>query len=88
MNTGKKHRPAPLKITPPALEHTRDFFTVAEAAAKVDVCEQRIRQLLQQRRIVGAQKFGHVWMIPVPFVVLKTEQRPREPSKLGKMPKA
>lgn len=85
--SSKKSPPMRPKIVPPALEHTRDFYTVSEAAKKAGVCEQRIRQLLTQQRIVGAQKFGKAWMIPVPFVVLKSPTRPREPMKMGRMPK-
>jgi len=40
------------------------MITVQQAAKGLRLSEERIRQLLQQGRIVGAQKFGHVWAIP------------------------
>lgn len=68
----------------PALEHTRDYYTVSEAAARTNVCEQRIRSLLGQGRIYGAKKHGRAWMIPIPFVILKPEKRKRGLDKIGK----
>ncbi len=54
------------------------MLTVTQAAKKLKLSETRIRQLLQQGRIVGAQKFGMVWVIPDEPVIdppLKAEHR-------------
>ena len=40
------------------------MITVTQAAKKLRLSEERIRKLLQEGRIVGAQKFGPVWVIP------------------------
>lgn len=76
-------KPKKLEPVPAALEHTRDFYTIKETAAKVGVSEQRIRALLKAKRIVGAKKHGHAWMVPIPFVVLKAQLRPRAMTKLS-----
>ncbi len=36
-----------------------------EAASLLGICCQRVRQLLKQGRIIGAQKNGRFWEIPV-----------------------
>ena len=40
------------------------MITVAQAAKKLRLSETRLRQLLLEGRIVGAQYFGRVWAIP------------------------
>jgi excisionase family DNA binding protein len=53
-------------------------LTVSEAARKLKLSEERVRKLLQTGRIVGAQKFGMVWIIPDDIVIeppLKAEHR-------------
>lgn len=56
--------------------------TTREAAEELGMTDKRLRQLLAEGRIVGAQKFGWVWLIPSPVQVLPPE-RPR-----GRQPKA
>ena len=40
------------------------FITTKEAVKKWNISERRIRQLLQEGRIVGAVKNGNSWNIP------------------------
>ena len=40
------------------------MITVAQAAKKLRISEVRLRQLLLEGRIVGAQRFGRAWAIP------------------------
>jgi hypothetical protein len=57
------------------------MLTVARAAKKLRLSEDRVRKLLQYGRIVGAQKFGVVWIIPDEIVIhppLKVEHRVRK----------
>ena len=42
-----------------------DFMTTKEAVKKWNISERRIRQLLQDGRILGAVKVGNNWNIPV-----------------------
>ena len=49
------------------------FQTTEEAARQHGVSARRLRTLLQQGRVKGAQKFGTQWMIPVPVEVLPPE---------------
>jgi hypothetical protein len=54
------------------------MLTVAQAAKKLRLSEERVRQLLQTGRIVGAHKFGVVWIVPDEIVIdppLKLEHR-------------
>jgi hypothetical protein len=53
-------------------------ITVTQAAKTLRLSEDRVRKLLQKARIVGAQKFGSVWVIPDKIVIdppLKIEHR-------------
>jgi excisionase family DNA binding protein len=45
------------------------MLTVTQAAKKLRLSEDRVRRLLQQGRIVGAQKFGVIWVIPDKIVI-------------------
>jgi phage antirepressor YoqD-like protein len=40
------------------------MITVAQAAKKLRISAVRLRQLLLEGRIVGAQRFGRAWAIP------------------------
>ena len=40
------------------------MITVPQAAKRLRISEVRLRQLLLEGRIVGAERFGHVWAIP------------------------
>lgn len=40
------------------------FMTIKEASEKWDISERRIRQLIQDGRILGAEKIGTAWYIP------------------------
>jgi excisionase family DNA binding protein len=54
------------------------MLTVTHAAKRLRLSEDRVRKLLQEGRIVGAQKFGMVWVIPDEIVIdppIKTEHR-------------
>lgn len=54
------------------------MITVKQAAKKLRLSEVRLRQLLLEGRIVGAQKFGRDWAIPDKPVInppLKIEHR-------------
>jgi hypothetical protein len=51
---------------------------VKDAAKKLRLSEMRVRQLLQAKRIVGAQKLGRDWLLPDKIVIkppLKVEHR-------------
>ena len=52
------------------------FVTAQRAAAECGVSLSRIRQLLQQRRVEGAKKFGRQWLVPTPVVVLPPTRDP------------
>ncbi|MEB3180422.1 MAG: helix-turn-helix domain-containing protein [Nostocaceae cyanobacterium] len=41
------------------------FVGTTEAATRLGICAQRVRQLLQAGRIVGAVKVGRFWQIPL-----------------------
>ena len=41
-----------------------NFMTIKEASEKWDISERRIRQLIQDGRILGAKKIGAAWYIP------------------------
>ena len=41
-----------------------NFMTIKEASEKWDISERRIRQLIQDGRILGAKKIGSAWYIP------------------------
>ena len=41
-----------------------NFMTIKEASEKWDISESRIRQLIQDGRILGAKKIGAAWYIP------------------------
>lgn len=45
------------------------MITVTEAAKKLRLSEDRVRKLLQEGRIVGARKFGMMWVIPDKVVI-------------------
>lgn len=45
------------------------MITVKQCAKRLKLSEIRVRQLLHQGRIVGAQKFGRDWAIPDPPVI-------------------
>ena len=54
------------------------MLTVTEAAKKLRLSEDRVRKLLQEGRIVGARKFGMMWVIPDKVVIdppLQVEHR-------------
>lgn len=40
------------------------FMTLKEASVKWNISERRIRQLIQDGRILGAEKIGIAWYIP------------------------
>ena len=40
------------------------FMTIKEASEKWNISERRIRQLIQDGRILGAEKIGTAWYIP------------------------
>ena len=46
------------------------FYTAAEAAEEVGISSRRLRKLLQQGRVQGAEKAGHMWLIPPPVTIL------------------
>jgi len=61
-------------------------ITVAQAAKKLRLSETRLRQLLLEGRIVGAQHFGPVWAIPDKPVIhpplkIKHRQKRKETSR-------
>jgi hypothetical protein len=41
------------------------FVGTTEATSRLGICTQRVRQLLKAGRIVGAQKVGRFWQIPL-----------------------
>ena len=41
-----------------------NFMTIKEVSEKWDISERRIRQLIQDGRILGAKKIGSAWYIP------------------------
>ena len=41
-----------------------NFMTIKEVSEKWDISERRIRQLIQDSRILGAKKIGAAWYIP------------------------
>ena len=60
------------------------MLTVTQAAKKLRLSEDRVRKLLQTGRIVGAQKFGMVWVIPDKIIIdppLKAEHRHGKPKR-------
>lgn len=46
------------------------FYTATEAAEEVGISSRRLRKLLQQGRVQGAEKAGHMWLIPPPVTIL------------------
>ena len=40
------------------------FMSIKEASEKWNISERRIRQLIQDGRIIGAEKIGTAWNIP------------------------
>ena len=41
-----------------------EFMTTKEAVEKWNISERRIRRLIQEGRIEGAEKIGNAWYIP------------------------
>lgn len=41
-----------------------DLLSVAQAAEYLGLTRQRVNQLIDQERIVGAQKVGEYWVVP------------------------
>lgn len=46
------------------------YVTADIAAEKLKVSGVYVRSLLAQGRIVGAERIGHAWLIPLPIRVL------------------
>lgn len=42
-----------------------NYMTVTQAAARWNISAQRVRALLKEDRIVGAERPGHDWLIPI-----------------------
>ena len=40
------------------------YMSCAEAASKWGISESWIQKLCEGNRIVGVEKFGHIWLIP------------------------
>ena len=53
------------------------YGTVGEVAKKLGVSTGYIRLLLMQNRVVGAEKVGNSWAIPLPPRILEADQEPR-----------
>ena len=51
-------------------------MTTRQVAELWGVDESRVRQLCIASRIEGAQKFGHVWMIPTPVKRIPASRGP------------
>ncbi|NES83948.1 MAG: helix-turn-helix domain-containing protein [Moorea sp. SIO2B7] len=51
-----------------------------EAAYLLGICCQRVRQLLKEGRIKGAEKLGRFWQIPLHKGMPKVEKRTRGPA--------
>jgi excisionase family DNA binding protein len=58
-----------------------NFLTVKEAAKVLRCNPSRVYTLIEQDRIVGAQKFGSSLMIPTPIRIIEAEC-PRKYDKL------
>ena len=58
-----------------------NFLTVKEAAKVMRCNAPRVYTLIEQGRIVGAQKFGQSWMIPMPIRIIEADH-PRKYDKL------
>ena len=41
------------------------YLNTTEAASYLDISPRRLRKLLQEERVKGAYKCGHVWLIPL-----------------------
>lgn len=41
-----------------------DYISVQQAAEKWEISERRIQKLCEEKRIMGAVRFGHAWAIP------------------------
>lgn len=41
-----------------------DYISVRQVAGKWGISERRIQKLCEEKRIVGAVRFGHAWAIP------------------------
>jgi hypothetical protein len=60
----------------------KHHYTVEEVAAREEVSPRRVRQWIDQGRIVGGvEKVGPVWIIHYKYRVIKktTNGRPRKP---------
>jgi hypothetical protein len=59
------------------------YLTTREFAAKHNVSDSRIRQLLAQERIFPAHKLGRVWVMYSNSVIIAPYDRPnRRPEKM------
>ena len=57
------------------------MITVKEAAGKLGVNDSRVRQLLLEGRIKGAQKMAGVWLLPNNPVIKKPSNPRGRPAK-------
>jgi hypothetical protein len=53
--------------------------TTQDAAEIIGCTSVRVRQLCQQNRIVGAQRLGGTWVVPLPPEILPPRQAHRQP---------
>lgn len=54
----------------------KDYISIREAALRWSVSERRVNQYLLQGRILGAERFGRSWAIPV------DAEKPSDPRKV------
>ncbi|NEP79389.1 MAG: DNA-binding protein [Okeania sp. SIO3B3] len=52
-------------MTEPLVTTTEPFATTTQAAFLLNISTGRLRELLNQGRVVNAQKVGRLWMIPL-----------------------
>lgn len=45
------------------------MLSTAEASARLGISERRLRVLLNEGRVIGAQRVGQIWVIPDPPLV-------------------
>ena len=52
-------------------------ISTADAARRLGVTQERVRQLCKQRRIPGARLVGRAWRLPIDFVIREGKRGPK-----------
>jgi hypothetical protein len=53
------------------------MISIAQAAARLHLSEQRVRLLAKQRRIPGARRIGRTWFLPDALAIAPGTRGPK-----------